>query len=893
MSRTLELKGLAGWKAGMLALLLPLTAGAALDLPPANVELFRLDNGMEVLFLRIPGAPMAGMNVQVKAGSAYEDFRTSGMSHMLEHLLFNGSERYTQRELYDAADRLGAYNNANTSRFYTNFMMLVPSAEMEAGMELQCQMLFHSIMPLEKFEKERGIVLEELAQSADDPNHVREQGWEEFLFAGTSFDLPTLGTASTIRHMERDEVWRYYKDHYKPNNMLLSIVGGFDPAEARAAVERHYGSVAAGPAPVLDLRELDWNEDRSRARRSDLNAPRLRMAWPAPDMQAPDYLAAELLAWSMGDPRDGILPLLLFQAGLPPLGNLSVVHHADPGFGRFELQADLPFGMEAETLVSGLKDAMRMLQDYPFPAAAIDQRILDERTAFAQLKEKPHYFGLMQASQFVHQGFERSLARKEQLAGLGVADLSACAATWLGGEHCVTQLLYPGKGGATRETLAESPDDREWRRGREGLPAVLIEGSQPSEVFALQAVVRGRSIWEGPEKAGAINLIHHLMKEGAAGRSATELQQRIRSIGAKLTLYDNAAIPYDDHYTSSSHSFLRIECLGDYWQEACSLATDLLLHPTLDEAAFQQKKKAQLQQLQGDQSSARSLSRSMLNEELRAGHPSALPPEGTVISVGGLELQDLRAVHRAAFRPGNLILSVVGPVAAAPVADLLDELCTAADNTMDEQTASWLREHSPWLGDVQAGDSPDPQAPALEPTTAARELSGHIGGEMNALRLATRIPIQEEDGAALRLLFTILSDRLAFDLREERGWAYSIGCWASPSGAQATLEAYMGTRTENREQALKELRRWLTGRGLGKLGSDELDKARGGLLGRSLMRELASINQAWHLAMGELGGNPDARNESTEALRAVNLQDLDRVRGRYLKELPWLTVVVD
>jgi len=72
---------------------------------PDNMEILRLENGMDVILMQNPAQPMVGIYTQVKVGSAWEDHRTSGMSHMLEHLLFNGSEKYSQEELYDRADR--------------------------------------------------------------------------------------------------------------------------------------------------------------------------------------------------------------------------------------------------------------------------------------------------------------------------------------------------------------------------------------------------------------------------------------------------------------------------------------------------------------------------------------------------------------------------------------------------------------------------------------------------------------------------------------------------------------------------------------------------------------------------------------------------------------------
>jgi len=132
---------------------------------PQGVVVYQLDNGIDVLLVKNPLLPMTGVNVVVKTGSAYENFATSGMSHMLEHLLFNGTTSRSQKELYNAVDMIGGYNNANTAYFHTNYMMVTPAEQIKKGMEIQADMLFHSILPNDKFVKEKGIVLEEIARS--------------------------------------------------------------------------------------------------------------------------------------------------------------------------------------------------------------------------------------------------------------------------------------------------------------------------------------------------------------------------------------------------------------------------------------------------------------------------------------------------------------------------------------------------------------------------------------------------------------------------------------------------------------------------------------------------------------------------------------------------------
>ncbi len=151
---------------------------------PQGVSIYRLDNGIQVLLIEKPASPMVGINTVVKVGSAYETFATSGMSHMLEHLLFNGTNSMTQKQLYDAVDKIGGYNNANTSEYYTNFMMVTPADNIEAGMKIQADMLFHSTLPKKKFKKEKKIVLEEIAKTLANPDAQVQRNVNLILFKG-------------------------------------------------------------------------------------------------------------------------------------------------------------------------------------------------------------------------------------------------------------------------------------------------------------------------------------------------------------------------------------------------------------------------------------------------------------------------------------------------------------------------------------------------------------------------------------------------------------------------------------------------------------------------------------------------------------------------------------
>ena len=196
-----------------------------------RASVFYLDNGMEVILVENHAGPMITAFTIVKTGSRNEDAATNGSAHFLEHLLFNGTNTRSQKELYDEMDYYGGYNNASTGHDYTDFMILMPKEYIEQGMDIQADMLFNSTLPPEKFEKERGIVIEEIGKNADHPTHQVHNHFIRTLFSGTPYERPVLGTVSTISHLKRDDVQAYYRTWYVPNNMTLMVVGDFTTPE--------------------------------------------------------------------------------------------------------------------------------------------------------------------------------------------------------------------------------------------------------------------------------------------------------------------------------------------------------------------------------------------------------------------------------------------------------------------------------------------------------------------------------------------------------------------------------------------------------------------------------------------------------------------------------------
>ena len=170
-------------------------------------------------------------------------------------MLFNGTTSRTQEQLYADVDRIGAYNNAHTTDFYTDYMMVVPAADLEEGLRIQSQMLFHSRVPEDKFEKEKGIVLGELVAARDDQSRQAVLGPESARALGE-----VIGPAGEQRELVRGRMVRAHVGNdlgvQGPRAVLRHqcVSGNLDPRAARDRVAhagRHHVPLEVDVALVV------------------------------------------------------------------------------------------------------------------------------------------------------------------------------------------------------------------------------------------------------------------------------------------------------------------------------------------------------------------------------------------------------------------------------------------------------------------------------------------------------------------------------------------------------------------------------------------------------------------------------------------------------------------
>ena len=210
----------------------------------SEVSVHNLDNGQTVIIKEVRSNPIVTLDTWIKTGSVNEDDKNNGVSHFLEHLFFKGSTNRAPGEFDKILESKGAITNAATSKDFTHYYVTIPSNYFELAMELHADMLLNPLVPRKELEKERKVVIEEIAKDETNPRNVLYENLVSMLYTTHPYKRKVIGTRDIISTIPRDEILEYYNKFYAPANMITVIVGDVDTEKALELVKKSFNKEA-------------------------------------------------------------------------------------------------------------------------------------------------------------------------------------------------------------------------------------------------------------------------------------------------------------------------------------------------------------------------------------------------------------------------------------------------------------------------------------------------------------------------------------------------------------------------------------------------------------------------------------------------------------------------
>ncbi|WP_028485739.1 M16 family metallopeptidase [Thiomicrorhabdus chilensis] len=268
-------------KFGLIALMLSLTTPVW-----AQLSDFTLDNGMRVLVKEDHRAPVVVQQVWYRVGSTYEQAGKTGLSHMLEHMMFKGTQNLAPGEFSKIVSQLGGQENAFTSRNYTAYYQVVGKQNLEKVMQIESDRMRNLVIEDAEFDKEREVVTEERRWRLEDqPRSKLNEQFNATAFLNSPARNPVIGWMTDIRHYKAQDLRDWYQKWYAPNNATLVVVGDVQPKQVLALAEKYYGHYQPEKIPQLKPQiEIEQEGLRRIELKGNTQVPTLQMGFHAPSL---------------------------------------------------------------------------------------------------------------------------------------------------------------------------------------------------------------------------------------------------------------------------------------------------------------------------------------------------------------------------------------------------------------------------------------------------------------------------------------------------------------------------------------------------------------------------------------------------------------------------------
>ncbi|MFJ9405451.1 M16 family metallopeptidase [Streptomyces sp. NPDC101393] len=219
------------------------TAGAG------TVRRTTLPSGLRIVTETLPSVRSVTFGIWANVGSRDETPSLNGATHYLEHLLFKGTERRSALDISAAIDAVGGEMNAFTAKEYTCYYARVLDADLPLAIDVVCDMLTGSLIEPEDVDAERGVILEEIAMTEDDPGDCVHDLFAHTMLGDTPLGRPVLGSVDTVNALTPERIRRFYKKHYDPTHLVVTAAGNVDHAKVVRLVRRAFERAGAPQHP--------------------------------------------------------------------------------------------------------------------------------------------------------------------------------------------------------------------------------------------------------------------------------------------------------------------------------------------------------------------------------------------------------------------------------------------------------------------------------------------------------------------------------------------------------------------------------------------------------------------------------------------------------------------
>lgn len=405
-----------------------------------------LSNGMKVLLVEVPKAPVATVQVWYKVGSRNEVMGRAGLSHMLEHMMFKGTARFPKGSFSRIIRKNGGIDNAFTGQDFTAYFENVAADRVGLALELEADRMQGLLLDHNEFQTERDVVKEERRlRSEDDPQGALVEALFAHAFLSHPYHWPVIGWFADLDAMSLEDLQRHYDTFYSPNNATLVVVGDIKAEALLPTIKRLFEPIPRGPSPRQTLPpEPDQRGERRFFLKREAQVPFVMMGFRVPNYSSDDSYALDILESILSHGKSSRLyqSLVYDQKNSLAVGAEYSVLQTDPGL--FYFYSVVHPGAKIEGVEEAIQREIARLQNEP-PSEVELQRAKNQVEA-ARVFEQDSNFRhamLMGQAESVGAGWRRIDQFVERIRAVTAKDIQRVAKQYLTHDNRTVGILIP------------------------------------------------------------------------------------------------------------------------------------------------------------------------------------------------------------------------------------------------------------------------------------------------------------------------------------------------------------------------------------------------------------------------------------------------------------------
>jgi zinc protease len=762
-----------------------------------------LANGLEVIAEEMRVSPLVAVSVVYRVGSRNEVTGKTGVSHFVEHMLFNGTERYPGDTSSKEILKNGGLFTGETWWDYTHFGEVVPSEKIDLALDIEADRMANAAVDSQGVEDERDIILEELAMRGEAPIIVLI----EDLFA-TAFKIHPYhhwypgGYFNDVVNIRPEYVRDFYHRYYNPSNAVVTVVGNIDEAEAIERVREYFEPIESRPEPAPALPDEPEQKGLRRVMvRGDANESRIMVFFKGPEYASRDFEAGTVLSTILGSGRSSILTKRLVETGMATDVAFFLIPTTDP-FG-FWLLASVEKDKDIKTCEKAIYDAIEHLKATPPDAETVTRTktriqgltILGRQTAKARAFELATCAARgdwRYADQFL-----------ENIRSVTPQEVLQVARRYLDWERATIGWLIPNDSRITDEDLIGKSDLAlpfcglmgESMPGTPGLAmtfadalyeelptgiTLILKEDHSLPVVAVKAHVVAGSAYEPEGKSGLARLTAKTVAMGSRDYPYEYLYERVESLGSSISVDSDM-----------ERAYISASVLAPHAHEACRMVCGLLTSPSFRSKDFSRAKRELLSEISRIEEDAKELGLRRFREYYYADHPYSKPISGVRSKLKGLSLRDVKSFCDRLWVPKHTAIAVVGDFETEDMKETLRTLLSGWDRKAKASVVIPEVEVKPGFSRT------------VETLPDKRQIKVFWGVQGPG--------IKHPDFAAFHVMNFILGggafgSRLFDRIREKESLAYVVHSDMDLTSEAGAYYIHLGTRPRNIEEAIGAVR---------------------------------------------------------------------------------------